>query len=70
MKNKFLRLHNANDNSVVIVNIESISIIDSDKDSGKSNSIIYTNSSANMDEFSVNESPEKIYTMLEELYKE
>ena len=70
MKNKFIRLHNTNDNSVVIVNIDAIRVIDTKIDKGKTTSMIYTDTSTNMDEFSVNESPEKIYTMLDEIYKE
>ncbi len=69
MKNKFIRLHTSENNNVVIVNVDSISIIDSNNKDGKNRSTIYTDSSTNMEEFTVNESPEKIYTMLEELYK-
>ena len=66
---KFLRLHNASNNSVVIVSLDVIDIIDTDTAyDGRIVSTLYTNS--DIKEFSVNETPEKIYTMIEELNKQ
>lgn len=66
---KFLRLHNASNNSVVIVSLDAIDIIDTDTAyDGRIVSTLYTNS--DIKEFSVNETPEKIYTMIEELNKQ
>lgn len=66
---KFLRLHNASNNSVVIVSLDVIDIIDTDTTpDGRIVSTLYTNS--DIKEFSVNETPEKIYTMIEELNKQ
>lgn len=66
---KFLRLHNASNNSVVIVSLDTIDIIDTDTtDDGRIVSTLYT--SSDIKEFSVNETPEKIYTMIEELNKQ
>lgn len=64
MDKNFLRLHNASNNSVVIVNINKIDIIDTDEtEDGRLVSTIYT--SSDIREFTVNETPEKIYAMLE-----
>ncbi len=66
---KFLRLHNASNNSVVVVSLDTIDIIDTDTtDDGRIVSTLYT--SSDIKEFSVNETPEKIYTMIEELNKQ
>ncbi len=66
---KFLRLHNASNNSVVVVSLDAIDIIDTDTtDDGRIVSTLYT--SSDIKEFSVNETPEKIYTMIEELNKQ
>ena len=66
---KFLRLHNASNNSVVIVSLDVIDIIDTDTAyDGRIVATLYTNS--DIKEFSVNETPEKIYTMIEELNKQ
>lgn len=66
---KFLRLHNASNNSVVIVSLDVIDIIDTDTaPDDRIVSTLYTNS--DIKEFSVNETPEKIYTMIEELNKQ
>ncbi len=66
---KFLRLHNASNNSVVVVSLDTIDIIDTDTtDDGRVVSTLYT--SSDIKEFSVNETPEKIYTMIEELNKQ
>lgn len=62
---KFIRLHNAENNSVVVVNVDCIDIVDTDEKNGRLVSTIYT--SSDIKEFSVNESPEKIFTMLEEM---
>ena len=67
--NKFIRLHNAENNSVVIVNVDSISLIDTDEVDGKICSLIYLNSSSDVDKFNVNESPEKIFDMISSLNK-
>ena len=65
----FLRLHNVSNNSVVVVSLDTIDIIDTDvTDDGRVVSTLYTNS--DIKEFSVNETPEKIYTMIEELNKQ
>lgn len=66
---KFIRLHNVENNTVVIINIDVICIIDTDEYNGRIVSVIYTNSSANMEDFKVNETPEKIYSMIEEITK-
>lgn len=69
-KNKFIRLHTSETNNIIIVNIDYISIIDSNTKDGKNRSTIYTDSRTNMEEFTVNESAERIYITIEELYKE
>ena len=67
---KFIRLHNAENNTVVIVNVEHISLIDTDEFSTKNGtrivSTISMSAGSDIDDFSVNESPEKIYEMITE----
>ena len=75
-KARFIRLHNAENNTVVILNVNSITLIDTDEApsvDGKGKrlvSTIYTNSNSDVKEFSVNETPEKIYDMISALDKE
>lgn len=66
MKN-FVRLHNSNDNSVVIVNVNDIVCIDSKNNGGRNLAEIYLKNCSDMDSFTTNESPEKIYEMLEKM---
>ena len=67
---KFIRLHNAKNNTVVLINTDMISLVDTDelvmpgKKEPKLVSTIYTHSASDVKEFSVNETPEKIYEML------
>jgi len=67
--NKFIRLHNSENNSVVIVNVNSIVLIDTDEVAGKVCSLVYLDSSSDLDKFNVNESPEKIFDMISSLNK-
>lgn len=77
MNLNFLRLHNAETNSVVIINAEMIGIIDTDTITPKDNpasprtvSLIFMNKEVGVEEFMVNESPERIYDMINDLKKE
>lgn len=69
MKKKFIRLHNAENNTVVILNVDKISIIDTNEINGRTCSVIYMDASSDIQEFNINETPEKIFTMIEELNK-
>ena len=60
---KFIRLHNTEDNSVIIVRSDKIVIIDSNIDYNRLVSTVHVEG---MEPFNVNETPEKIFTMLEE----
>lgn len=64
---KFIRLHNSNDNSVVIVNVEQIVCIDSKSEGNKNLGEVYLKDCSDMDSFTTNESPEKIFEMLEKM---
>lgn len=66
---KFIRLHNAENNTVVIINIEHIVVIDTNEINGRTVSIIYLDERAGIQEFNINETPEKIYTIIEEMTK-
>ena len=62
----FIRLHNCNNNSVVIVNASGISCIDTNEtEYDRVVSEIIMDQSSNLETFYVNESPEKIYEMIE-----
>ena len=61
---KFLRLHNAENNTVVIVNVDTIAVIDSDTYNDRVVSTIYLLKDSDLDSFKVNESPEKIFDMI------
>lgn len=64
MKN-FIRLHNTDSNTVVVINTEMITLIDTEEvESGKFCSKIYLKNDAELNEFTVNETPEKIYEMI------
>ena len=67
---KFIRLHNSENNTVVLINTNIITIVDTDEynDDGKARIVsrIYTDNSTNIDDFQVNESPEKIFEMMKE----
>lgn len=62
---KFIRLHNSNNNTVIIVSLEDIILVDTDTDSEeKTVSRIYLKNSSDLESFTVNETPEKIYGMI------
>jgi len=64
----FIRLHNASNNSVVIVNVNNIVCIDTDETEYKRIvSEIVLSDASDLESFYVNESPEKIYEMIEKL---
>lgn len=63
---KFLRLHNAENNTVVIVNVDTIAVIDSDTYNDRVVSTMYLRKDSDLDSFKVNESPEKIFEMINE----
>lgn len=67
VKNNFIRLHNSNDNSVIIINIDHIVMVDSDTSKEKLTGLVYMDNTTGIDEFNVNETPEKIYGMIEEM---
>ena len=65
----FLKLHNSDTNLVTYINIEFVNIIDTVRcEERKCCSKIYLSENA-IDAFVVNETPERIYTMIEEYYK-
>lgn len=68
-KMKFIRLHNAENNTVVVINIEHICVIDTDEVGGRTVSTIYMDTVSSIQDFQVNETPEKIYQMIEEINK-
>lgn len=61
---KFIRLHNADDNSVVIINIENVAVIDSVTKDKRVVSRVYFTKDGDIDPFDVNETPEKIFEMI------
>ena len=64
----FIRLHNASNNSVVIVNVNNIVCIDTDENEyNRIVSEIVLSDASDLENFYVNESPEKIYDMIEKL---
>jgi len=63
-RKKFIRLHRASDNNSVLVPIEVLLFIDSGHNNRKDARVILKDS--RVDPFYVNESPDKIYKMLEE----
>lgn len=68
IKKYFVKLHNAESNLTCYLNCEEIHLIDTVKVNDKSCSIIYTNENS-IEKITVNETPEKIYSMIEEYYK-
>lgn len=65
MKKNFLRLHSTETNTVLILNAELIAVIDTETGSnGKICSKIFLKNDAEINEFTVNETPEKIYDMM------
>ena len=67
---KFIRLHNSNNNTVIIVSLEDIICIDTDTDSeDKAVSRIYLKNCSDLESFTVNETPEKIYGMIQTICK-
>jgi hypothetical protein len=68
-KERFIRLHNAENNTVVVINIKHIALIDTDEVNERIVSVIYLENTCDVKEFNVNETPEKIYTMIEEIQK-
>ena len=67
---KFIRLHNSENNTVVVINIGSIALIDADEENGRPVSVIYMNNECDVKEFNVNETPEKIYAEIEKIYQD
>lgn len=61
----FIRLHNYPSNTAILINIDEISILDSNNTNGSSKTNIYLKSSANVRCFVVNESPDKIIKLIE-----
>lgn len=65
MKKNFLRLHNTETNTVLILNADLIAVIDTETISNnKICSKIFLKGDAEINEFTVNETPEKIYDMM------
>lgn len=60
----FLKLHSSDDNSVIIVNTDIISVISQNEENKKNVTTIYFNNEA-IESASFNESPERIYKMIE-----
>jgi len=70
----FIRLHNADTNSVLIVNVNQISLVDTDTASGRDGSErtaarVFMSVDSDVKDFKVNESPERIWEMINELKK-
>ena len=63
-KKKFLKLHSSDDNAVMIVNTEIISVISQSEEDGKNVTTMYFNNES-IESASFNESPERIYKMME-----
>lgn len=68
VKKYFIKLHNIETNLTCYLNCEEIHLIDTIKVNDKSCSVIYTNENS-IEKITVNETPEKIYSMIEEYYK-
>ena len=64
---QFIKLHNSNDNTIIIVNSSKIDLIDTEwsDDRNRSISHIYLNSNS-VSDFYVNETAEKIFQMFNE----
>jgi len=69
-KTKFIRLHNSDNNTVVVVNVERIAVIDTDEVDKRIVSTIYMDTTSSIKEFHVNETAEKIYSIIEEMNKD
>lgn len=63
----FIRLHNYPTNNPILVNIDGISILDSETSNGNSNTKIFLRNSTNVKSFLVYESPDKIVKLIETL---
>lgn len=59
----FLKLHDADDNSIIIVNQTLITLIHISVINNKKNTIIYINNE-DINNITVNESPERVYNMI------
>lgn len=68
IKNSFIKLHNAGTNLTIYLNYKNIYIVDAYTDNSKIFSNIIINDNA-ITSFIVNETPEKIYSMIEKQYK-
>ncbi|MBR4590902.1 MAG: hypothetical protein IKO36_09630 [Bacteroidaceae bacterium] len=71
MNNSIVKLHNRKDNSVILVDLDTVILIDSLDEDGKYFSMIYCDPFRRDMEntFEVNETPEKIFTTYPELGK-
>ena len=61
----FLKLHDADDNSIIIVNQTLITLIHISVINNKKNTVIYINNE-DINNITVNESPERVYSMIME----
>ena len=66
---KFLKLHSSDDNTVIIVRVDEIILIYTDTADGSKVTTVYLDNES-IEAITVNETPEKIYTMIEELNKQ
>lgn len=64
MDNKILKLHNTDDNSVIIVFSKFIVCIDTIYKDGKNCGKIYISAEGKLNPFTVNETAEKIWSMI------
>jgi SpoVK/Ycf46/Vps4 family AAA+-type ATPase len=63
IKYQFLKLHDADDNSVILLNQELVSLAKAQNDGNKKDTIIFINSD-DINSITVNEASEKIYQMM------
>lgn len=68
VKYQFLKLHDADDNSVVILNQELITLCQGTENNGKKQTTIYIKSD-DISSITVNEAPEKIYLLINDNIK-
>ena len=61
----FVKLHSSDDNSVIVVNVDSISLICLSDNNGKKLTTMYFNNDT-VESITFNESPERIYQMMED----
>lgn len=69
MNSVFIRLHKAENNAIILVDVNSIDMIDTEEYNGRSVSQIIHNHGDDLDYFLVNESPDKIYQKLPDAFK-